>query len=183
MNAFTRSSARFASALPTTSAKPASGCRASLAASPPPIRICIFMIAKNPPASSTTSISVEPTDATASNRRRAAGRGSTSTLTSEKPAAALRSPSLSSSVPAHDSREQPGTVVLCRRPSASVYRTRPGDASATATAATRPPSSAARNVDALVGFDNHASGSASTAICSGALRAFASIAARSDSIA
>ena len=144
------------------------------------MRICSFMKTNRPPRRSIINSRVEPTEATASKSLRAAGRGSTSTWTSAKPAAALRSLSLSRTVPAHEMREQPGTIVLSRAPFFSVYSTRPGDESAMATDATRSSSSAVRKAEALAGCESQASGAASKASWSALLRAFASTVARSD---
>ncbi len=182
MKALTRLSAALASSLPMASSNLISGRSDSVDAAPP-TPVCRRISTKKPMPIVAMMISGETIASSRSSRCWLRVRGSTSTPTSAKPCAALRSASLSSAVPAQPSAEQPGTLTLALAPFFSVYSTRPGWPLASATVATWPSSAALMSSDTLRWFFSHASGAFSNCSISGLLRASVSRAASCDSSA
>ncbi len=119
MKAFTRLSAALASSLPMASLKVVSGRSDSVDAAPP-MPVCRRISTKKPMPIVAMMISGDSMSPSRSSRCWLFVRGSTSTPTSAKPCAALRSASLSSAVPAQPSVLQPGTVTLALVPFLSV---------------------------------------------------------------
>ncbi len=119
MKALTRFSAALASSLPIASSNVVAGRSDSVEAAPP-TPVCRRISTKNPMPIVAMMISGETMAPSASSMCWLFVRGSTSTPTSAKPCAALRSASLSSAVPAQPMTVHPGTVTLAFAPLFSV---------------------------------------------------------------
>ena len=119
MKALTRLSAALASSLPMASLNVVAGRSDSFDVAPP-MPVCRRIRTMKPMPIVATMISGDSRLQIRSSTCWLRVRGSTSTPTSAKPCAALRSASLSSTVPAQPTALQPGTVALAFAPLLSV---------------------------------------------------------------